>query len=176
MIYSIHRQAYSPYQPYRYAVTDQTGDTLYVIEPSDPTFLFAKQNIRVLDHNHATLASVQQPDMGHSPESRTYWINFLDEDEPRFGVEHTQSRVDHLLRRSPHFRLIGLEPEYIARGSRHGTHFYEIFDADDQLQAEIVPQWRGAAYTIESESPVLSQRPLLLSILTVAIDLHQDDD
>lgn len=172
MIYSIHRHAFSPREPYRYDVTDQHGGKLYAIERSNPTFSFTEQNISVLDRNDHIMATVQQQVDGHS----MYWINFINDAAPRFGIEHTHAQVDQLLRRSPHFRLIGVEQDYIARGSRHGARFYEIFDEIDQCQAEIVPQWRGPTYTIESESPVLAQMPLLLSLLTVVIDLRNDED
>lgn len=176
MIYSIHRHTFSPGQPYRYDVTDPTGNALYCIERNDPCFTFNEQSISILDTNGAEVATIEQAHDERRPASRTYWINFPDAAVPRFGIEQTHSAADQALRRSPHFRLIGVAPEYVARGSAHGAHFYEIFDADDQLQGEITPQWRGAAYTIESDSPVLAQLPLLLSALAVVIDLHHDDD
>jgi len=177
MIYSIHRHAFSPGRPYRYHVTDQTGNALYVIERSDPGFSFSEQSICILDTHGAAVATIEQPRDERWLVSKTYWINFPDSAAaPRFGIEQTHTLADQVLHRSPHFRLIGVAPEYVARGSAHGAHFYEIFDAAEQPQGEIVPQWQGAAYTVESESPVLAQLPLLLSTLAVVIDLHHDDD
>jgi hypothetical protein len=172
MIYSIHRCAFSPREPYRYHVSDPQGDDLYAIERSNPITPFAEQTIRVLDRNGEALASVQPQANGHV----MYWIHFPNDAAPRFGIEHTHTLADQLLRRSPCFRLIGIEQDYIARGSRHGAHFYEIFDSADQWRGEITPQSRGATYTVESASPTLSQLPLLLSLLTVVIDLHHADD
>ena len=173
MSYAVHRQTLAPEQPIRYAVADEAGGPLYTVERTNPLFDLSRQPVRFLSADGSAVAELIPPEERNLWRAiNTYQIMLAGEERPHYTIEQTYSLVDRILLRSPRYKLRSIGGCYVARGSRHGEHFYELFDGQGHYLGQIVRPSRGPTYLIESDVPALMQMPLLLAALTVVIDLE----
>jgi hypothetical protein len=172
-MYAIQRQTLAPEQPIRYEMLDRNGKLLYTAERTTALLDLDQQRMQFLDRDGEPVAQLIPP-QGHSlwRATNTYTIILTGEDRPRYTLEQTYSLVDRILLRAPRYKLHALDVHYATRGSRHGEHFYELFDDEDANLGQITRPASGPTYLIESEAPALLQLPLLLAALTIVLDLE----
>lgn len=175
-MYSVQRETLSPGRPIRYRLCDDNGKTLYTAERSEELFNL-DQHLQFLD-SAGGLAARLMPPRGRNIWSATsaYKLVLTDETKAHFTIEQIYSLVDRLLLRLPHYHLRVSEARYKARGSRHGEHFYELFDNKDHYLGQIDRLVHGPTFSIEGEPSPLMQMPLLLAALVIVIDLADTDN
>ena len=175
-MYSIQRETLSLGRPIRYHFSDDNGRELYTAERTEEQFNL-DQHLQFLDAAGLPIARLIPPD-DRNPWSATstYRLLLTDEAEAHFTIEQTFSLVDRLLLRLPHYRLRANGTRYKVKGSRHGEHFYELFDTKDRYLGQIERPIHGPTFSIEGEPSPLMQLPLLLAALVILIDLAETDN
>ena len=172
-MYAIQRQTLAPERPICYEMLDRNGERLYTAERTDPLLDLNQQRMQFLDRAGEPIAQLIPPEGRNLWRATgTYAIILTGEDEPRYTIDQTYSLVDRILLRAPHYNLHARGVHYAARGSRHGEHFYELFDDKDAHLGQITRPSRGPTYLIESEAPALLQLPLLIAALAIVLDLE----
>ncbi len=177
-MYSVQRETLSPGRPIRYQLMDDSGRTLFTAERTETEEHFnLDQNIRLLDSAGELIARLVPPlDRNLWGSIDTYKLVMKDETEARFTIEQTYSLADRLLLRLPSYKLRASGARYRARGSRHGEHFFELFDSKNHYLGQIERNLHGPTFMIEGEPSPLMQLPLLLAALVVVIDLAETDN
>ncbi len=175
-MYSIQRETLSTDRPIRYTVTDDAGAVLYTVERTNELLDLNQQRARILDRTGNPIAQLIPPEERNLWRAASlYQITMADEQKAHFTIEQTFSLVDRILLRLPHYKVRGHGARFNARGSRHGEHFYELFDGKGHYLGQIVRPSHGPTYTIEGEPSPVMQMPLLLAALTIVIDLQLAD-
>lgn len=175
-MYNIQRETLSPGRPVRYQFSDETGRTLYTVERTEEIFGL-DQHLQFVDSSGLPIARLIPPeDRNVWGATSVYKLVLTDEVKAHFRIEQTFSLVDRLLLRLPHYKLRASGARYKARGSRHGEHFYELFDTQNRYLGQIERSIHGPTFTIEGEPSPLMQLPLLLAALVIVIDLAETDN
>ncbi|HZY44980.1 MAG TPA: hypothetical protein VFF70_09555 [Anaerolineae bacterium] len=175
-MYSIQRETLSPDQPIRYTVTDDAGEGLYIVERTNELLDLNQQRARILDRaGHPVAQLIPPAERNFWRATSLYQLTMAGEEQAHFTIEQTYSLIDRILLRLPHYKLRGHGARFNARGSRYSEHFYELFGAKDKFLGRIVRPSHGPTYLIEGEPSPLMQMPLLLSALTIVVDLQMAD-
>jgi len=128
MSYAIHKQIYADGQAYRYHVSDEAGHLRYVAEPTGLLLPSPTRLVEFFDPDHNQVGHVQPPDVGPWRRGERYEVFAGKETEkPRAVILERWRLVDILLLRLPRYEVRLGEYRYVARGSRYGGRFYEIF-------------------------------------------------
>jgi hypothetical protein len=175
-MYNIQRETLSPGRPVRYRFSDESGRALYTAERTEELFGL-DQHLVFVDPAGEPIARLVPPE-DRNPWGATHLYRLIvtGQTETQFTIEQTFSLVDRLLLRLPRYRLQAGNTYYKARGSRHGEHFYELFDNQDRYLGQIERSVHGPTFTIEGEPSPLMQVPLLLAAFVIVIDLAETDN
>lgn len=177
MSFGIRKLTFSPEQPYRYEVLDESGDLILIAERDSPWL--PNPTRRITFHNPAgeIMAKVEPPEvLAPWREQATYGLCFPGDESPRYVVVESFPLVDRVLLRVPNYHVAWGNSAYVVRGSRYGLRFYELFDENDNPIGEITRPHSGPHYNIECSSPALAQSPLILATLAIIIDMVMADD
>ena len=175
--FDIRKLTFSPDQPYRYEIMNESGETILTAERDSPWLPNPTRRVTFRDPSGEVVATVEPPEvLAPWREQVIYGLCFPGEESPRYTVEETFPLVDRVLLRVPHYHMAWGDKAYVVRGSRYGLHFYELFDENDDLIGEIVRPLSGPNYSIACQAPALTQAPLILAMLVIIIDMVMADD
>jgi hypothetical protein len=203
MKYAIHKLTYSDGRAYRYHVSNMAGHLCYVAEHTSMLLPCPPRLIKFFDPDQNPVGRLQPPDV-LSWQHETRYELFVGEtaEKPRAVIQEQWRPVDILLLQLPHYELQLGKYRYVARGSRYGIHFYEIFrphgkENSDEKRAgketeknaemeakekgprpkevkvgEIQCPTSGPSYILETNAAPLRQAPLVLAALVILIDIE----
>ena len=127
---TIHKQTYSGGQAYRYHVSDEAGGVRYLAEPTGLLLPNPTRQIEFFDQDHRRVGRLQPFDVPPWQYPKRYELFAGEEAEELHAVIYESMRlVDVLLLRLPRYELQLGQHRYVARGSRYGECFYQIFRA-----------------------------------------------
>lgn len=131
VVCTIHKMTFSEGRAYRYHISDRDGNLLYVAEPTGLLLPSPRRLIEFFAPDHRPAARLEPPET--APWLRaTYYELFVGKAKKPEALIYEEWRpVDMLLLRLPRYTVQLGEHRYIARGSRYGEHFYEIFLAPE---------------------------------------------
>ncbi len=139
-ICTIDKLTYSEGRAYRYHISDQDGNLLYVAEPTGLLFPSPKRLIEFFDPDHNLVARLQPPDIPPWLRATRYELLTAAEAEESIAVIRERWRlVDILLLRLPYYEVETGAKRYIAKGSRYGENLYEVFVAPEEEPEESAP-------------------------------------
>ena len=202
MSYGIQKETYAGQRAYRYHISDESGQVCYLAEPTglllpNPTHL-----VEFFDCDHRPVGCLRPLDVFLWRGEKRYGL-FVDEgDEEPYAIIQERARlVDMLLLRLPRYEVQLGEYHYVARGSRYGEHFYEIFcpqggeteegggdlaqveqgaepdgempmRSDEVKVGQIRRPTAGPSYVVEIDAAPLCQALTMLAALVILIDLE----
>jgi hypothetical protein len=127
MNYEIHKSTYAEGLAYRYRITDEAGTTQYEAEPTGLSLPTPSRLTAFTDADSNPIGRLE-------PSSSSIWswvkefsLLLGEDEEPRARIQEKWSLVDRILLRLPCYKIWVGERFYVARGTRHGELFYEIF-------------------------------------------------
>ena len=123
----VYKETFSEHQAYRYRVTDEADQTLYLAEPTGLFLPNPTREITLWGPNREPLGRVEPPGPSHWPWGGEYRVILEDRENPLAMVTEQWELVDLLLLRLPRYLFQWEGSPYIARGNRFGEQFYEIF-------------------------------------------------
>ncbi len=199
MNYAIHKQTYANRQAYRYRILDEAGHLCYVAEPAGLMRPSPTRLVEFLDPAHGPVGRIKPSDVAAWRRGERYEVFAGGETEKSQAVILDRWRlVDILLLRLPLYIVQLGRYGYVARGSRHGRHFYELFGgretadrrqgsagggiedagvvegeipAGDVKVGQISRPVSGPSYVVETDATPLRQAPLVLAALVILIDI-----
>lgn len=145
---TIYKQTYSEGRAYRYHISDEAGSLLYVAERTGLLLPSRTRLVEFFDPEHNLVGHLQPPDVAPWLRGTRYEVFVGEEaEEPYAVIQERWTLVDILLLRLPHYEVQLGQDRYVARGSRYGPHFYQIFrlSVDEEATTE-------EAIEIESEA------------------------
>ena len=141
---TIHKQTYSGGQAYRYHVSDEAGDTRYVAEPTGLQLPRPTRLVEFFDPDHHRVGRLQPFEVAPWQYPKRYELFAGEEAEEPYAVIYESMRlVDVLLLRLPRYELQLGQHRYVARGSRYGDCFYQIFPAPAEEAGEVGEEQAG---------------------------------
>jgi hypothetical protein len=177
MSFGIRKLTFSPSQPYRYEIMGELGELIFTAERDSPWLPNPTRRVTFRNPAGDLVATVEPPELlAPWREQVIYGLRFPGDEQPRYSIEESFPTVDRVLLRVPNYHMAWGNSAYVVRGSRYGLHFYELFDENDDLIGEITRPLSGPSYNVESQSPALSQSPLILATLAIIIDMVMADD
>ncbi|MGB9777274.1 MAG: hypothetical protein ACPLYD_12325 [Anaerolineae bacterium] len=123
----VYKESFSEHQVYRYRITDEADRTLYLAEPTGLFLPNPTRQITLFGPDREPVGRVEPPDLSRWPWGGEYALILEDQENPLAVVAEQWELVDMLLLRLPRYRFQWEGASYIARGSRFGEQFYEIF-------------------------------------------------
>jgi hypothetical protein len=127
---AIHKQTYSGGRAYRYRVLDEAGQLCCVAEPTGLQLPTPTRLVEFFDSDHDLVGRLQPSDVASWRRVKRYELFVAEEAEEPCAVIREWSRlVDVLLLRLARYEVQLGRILYVARGSRYGERFYEIFRA-----------------------------------------------
>ena len=127
---AIHKQTYSGGRAYRYRVLDEAGQLCCVAEPTGLLLPTPTRLVEFFDSDHDLVGRLQPSDVASWRRVKRYELFVAEEAEEPCAVIREWSRlVDVLLLRLARYEVQLGRILYVARGSRYGERFYEIFRA-----------------------------------------------
>ncbi len=123
----VYKESFSEHQVYRYRITDEADQTLYLAEPTGLFLPHPTRQITLFGPDREPLGRVEPPDPSRWPWGGEYTILLEGRETPLAVVAEQWELVDMLLLRLPRYLFQWEGVSYIARGSRFGERFYEIF-------------------------------------------------
>jgi hypothetical protein len=125
---TIHKQTYSEGRAYRYHISDEAGSLLYVAERTGLLLPSRTRLVEFFDPEHNLVGRLQPPDVAPWLRGTRYEVFIGEEaEEPYAVIWERWTLVDIILLRLPHYEVQLGQDRYVARGSRYGAHFYQIF-------------------------------------------------
>ena len=206
MSYVIQKQTYADGQAYRYHVLDENGRLRYVAEPTGRMLPSPTRLVEFFDPDHKRVGRVQPADVAPWRRAEQYEIFIGQETEsPRATIMERWRLVDILLLRLPRYVVHLGKYRYVARGSRYGGRFYQIFrlcereegetdeeepsesdgggteEGEEEAQAseievgQIERPVAGPSYLVETDAAPLRQTPMVLAALIILMDMELYD-
>ncbi len=123
----VYKESFSEHQVYRYRITDEADRTLYLAEPTGLFLPNPTRQITLFGPGREPVGRVEPPDPSRWPWGGEYTVILEDRETPLAVVAEQWELVDMLLLRLPRYRFQWEGVSYIARGSRFGERFYEVF-------------------------------------------------
>lgn len=123
----VYKESFSEHQVYRYRITDEADRTLYLAEPTGFFLPTPTREITLLGPDREPVGRVEPPDPSRWPWGGEYTVVLGGRETPLAVVAEQWELVDMLLLRLPRYLFQWEGVSYIARGSRFGERFYEIF-------------------------------------------------
>lgn len=123
----VYKESFSEHQVYRYRVTDEADRTLYLAEPTGLFLPNPTRQITLFSPDREPVGRVEPPDISRWPWGGEYTVVLESQEPPLAVVVEQWELVDMLLLRLPRYLFQWEGASYIARGSRFGERFYEIF-------------------------------------------------
>ncbi len=191
MSYAIHKQTYSEGLAYRYHILDEAGKLCYVAERTGLLLPSPTRLVEFFDADHSPAGRLQPPDVAPWRRGKSYEVFVGGEAEEPYTVIRERWRlVDIILLRLPRYEVQLERQRYIARGSRYGERFYEVFRqrGDEGVDegrvnkgkptpkevkvGQIQRPTAGPSYIVEASVAPLRQAPLVLTALAILIDVE----
>lgn len=191
MSYAIHKQTYSEGWAYRYHILDEARQLCYVAERTGLLLPSPTRLVEFFDADHNLAGRLQPPDVAPWRRGKSYEVFVGGEAEEPYAVIRERWRlVDIILLRLPRYEVQLERQRYIARGSRYGERFYEVFcqRGDEGVDEERVNKGKpapkemkvgqiqrptaGPSYIVEASVAPLRQAPLVLTALAILIDVE----
>jgi hypothetical protein len=194
---AIHKQTYADGRAYRYHILDETGALRTIAEPTGLLLPTPTRLVEFFDLEHNLVGRLRPPAVAPWRRGTRYEISVGDPEEPCAVIQEQWRLVDMLLLRPPRYKVQVGEQCYVARGSRYGESYYEIFlplekGADEEEVDEeggeaaagerekargrkvghIQRPAAGPNYVVETDAAPLLQAPLVLAALVVLIDME----
>lgn len=132
----VYKETFSEHHVCRYRITDEADRTLYVAEPTGLFLPNPTREITLLGPERELLGRVEPPDPSRWPWGGAYTLMLEGREIPLAVVVEQWELVDMLLLRLPRYRFRWEGEDYIARGSRFGERFYEIFPGTPEPEEE----------------------------------------
>lgn len=123
----VYKESFSEHQVYRYRITDEADRTLYLAEPTGLFLPNPTREITLLGPDREPVGRVEPPDPSRWPWGGEYTLFLEGREDPLAVIGEQWELVDMLLLRLPRYLFRWEGASYIARGSRFGERFYEIF-------------------------------------------------
>ncbi|MCX7855503.1 MAG: hypothetical protein N2556_05965 [Anaerolineae bacterium] len=123
----VYKESFSEHQVYRYRITDEDDQTLYLAEPTGLFLPNPTRQITLFGPDREPVGHVEPPDPSRWPWGGEYAVVLEGQESPLAVVVEQWELVDMLLLRLPRYLFQWEGASYIARGSRFGERFYEIF-------------------------------------------------
>lgn len=124
---AIHKQTYADGRAYRYHILDETGALRTIAEPTGLLLPTPTRLVEFFDPEHNLVGRLRPPAVAPWRRGTRYEISVGDPEEPCAVIQEQWRLVDMLLLRPPRYRVQVGEQRYVARGSRYGKSYYEIF-------------------------------------------------
>jgi len=201
MSYAIQKQTYANGHAYRYHVLDESGGLRYVAEPTGQQLPSPTRLVEFFDPDHRLVGRVRPADGAPWRRAERYDVFTGEETEkPRATIVERWRLVDILLLRLPRYVVQLGKYGYVARGSRYGGRFYQVFrlyerggvetkepsesDGDGTEEGKEEPRIKevevgqierpvaGPSYLIETDAAPLRQAPMVLAALVILIDME----
>lgn len=144
----IHKMTFSEGWAYRYHISDRNGNLLYVAEPTGLLLPSPRRLVEFFDPEHQPAARLEPPETAPWLRATHYDLFVGRAKEPEAVIREQWRLVDILLLRLPHYTVQLGEHRYVARGSRYGEHFYEIFLAPEEPE-EAAEQIESPSYLMD---------------------------
>lgn len=135
----IHKMTFSEGRAYRYHISGQAGNLLYVAEPTGLLLPSPTRLVEFFDPAHNLAARLETPETPPWLRATRYELFVGEAEEPEAVIREQWRLVDILLLRLPRYVVQLGEHRYIAKGSRYGEHFYELFLAPGESEAAAEP-------------------------------------
>ncbi|MBC7227919.1 MAG: hypothetical protein H5T61_11925 [Thermoflexales bacterium] len=132
----VYKASFSEHQVYRYRITDEADQTLYLAEPTGFFLPNPTREVTLLGPNREFLGRVEPPDPSRWPWGGEYAVVLEGQESPLAVITEQWELVDMLLLRLPRYLFQWEGASYIARGSRFGERFYEIFPYAPEAREE----------------------------------------
>lgn len=202
MSYGIQKQTYAGQRAYRYQISDESGKVCYLAEPTGLLLPSPTRLVEFFDCDHCPVGCLKPLDVFLWRGEKRYGL-FVDEggEEPYAIIQERARLVDVLLLRLPRYEVQLGEYHYVARGSRYGGRFYEIFcpqggeteevgedlaeveqgaepdgeilvRPDEIRVGQIQRPTAGPSYVVEIDAAPLCQALIVLAALVILIDLE----
>lgn len=123
----VYKESFSEHQVCRYRITDEADRTLYLAEPTGLFLPNPTRQITLFGPDREMVGRVDPPDPSRWPWGGEYAMILEGQETPLAVVAEQWELVDMLLLRLPRYLFQWEGVSYIARGSRFGERFYEIF-------------------------------------------------
>ncbi len=137
----VYKESFSEHQVYRYRITDEADRMLYLAEPTGLFLPHPTRQITLLGPDREPVGRLEPPDPSRWPWGGEYRIILEGQEMPLAVVAEQWELVDMLLLRLPRYLFHWEGASYIARGSRFGERFYEIFlrapEAEGEAQSAV---------------------------------------
>ncbi len=124
---SVYKELFSERMAYRYRVADEAGKVCYIVEPTGLFLPNPSRLITLFDADHRPVGRIDPPETSFWSLGGTYRVFLEGQGEPALVVTEQWEMVDLILLRLPRYVFTWEGVRYIARGSRYGERFYEIF-------------------------------------------------
>lgn len=151
MLY-VYKELFSEHLAYRYRVTDETGEVRYLVEPTGLFLPNPSRLITLFDAHRRPTGRIDPPETSFWSLGGTYRVFLEGQEEPALVVTEQWEMVDLILLRLPRYVFTWEDVRYIARGSRYGERYYEIFPYPPE--AELRPQEEAPLGEPTAISPV----------------------
>lgn len=132
----VYKESFSEHQVYRYRITDEADRTLYFAEPTGLFLPHPTRQITLFGPQREVVGWVDPPDPSRWPWGGEYAIVLEGQETPLTVIGEQWELVDMLLLRLPRYLFRWEGASYIARGSRFGERFYEIFPYAPEAEGE----------------------------------------
>ncbi len=123
----VYKESFSEHQVYRYRLTDEADQMLYLAEPTGLFLPNPTRQITLFGPDREPVGRVEPPDLSRWPWGGEYAVILEGQETPLAVIVEQWELVDMLLLRLPRYLFRWEGASYIARGSRFGERFYEIF-------------------------------------------------
>lgn len=123
----VYKELFSEHLAYRYRVTDETGRACYIVEPTGLFLPNPSRLITLFDADRRPIGRIDPPETSYWSLGGTYRVFLEGQEEPALVVTEQWEMVDLILLRLPRYVFTWEGVRYIARGSRYGERYYEIF-------------------------------------------------
>lgn len=123
----VYKESFSEHQVYRYRIADEADRMLYLAEPTGFFLPNPTRQITLFSPDREPVGRVEPPDPSRWPWGGEYTVVLEGQESSPTVVTERWELVDMLLLRLPRYFFQWEGTSYIARGSRFGERFYEIF-------------------------------------------------
>ncbi len=181
MSYHLYRDAFSEVYTYRYRLTNTDEELL--LEATWPAAHAGPQPEEITLHN------AQENEVGRLQwQNRSWWRGDRfalcgTDGKPMAQIAELWNIVDRLLLHLPRYQIQLPDGNRLeTRGSRYGERFYELFGLPAQVSdeteedtgvwlGEILHPPAGPTYILKTNSPLLTESPILIAAIMIVVDL-----
>jgi len=154
--YTVHKQTYSDGRAYSYHISDEADRLRYVAERAGMLLPSPTRLVEFFDAEHNPSGRLQPPEVAPWLRGTRYELftggDTEEAQEPYTVIQEQWELVDILLLHLPRYEVQFGQHRYVARGSRYGTHFYEIFlPCEEEIGAEDIGELEDKLESTEAE-------------------------